>query len=304
MPPGRLIVQITLSLAACTSLFVGTAKGQNQDQCRDVLQDGIRDQYSVTNQTNLKSSFKNGFCSSMNNSSSGSTGAGLGVNVPLADAILGVKGNFNQDQQQTMKNKYCGNASGDLSNDDYVAMMKRVASQQVVEAWSQCMHDRAPVPAQSGLVSEIQTAGGTDFVFKFRWIAAFNQNNPTVGDFFTSHATCSGTSINKGALIGTGWSVAQCTRQGNEAVMVTLEAANQLGATTQTLQALGTTTPVVNAPPAATDLKTKCMNGSATACSSSWQQTKDTCGFDAACIGRSQCWMNKSRAITLIKADA
>jgi len=56
-----------------------------------------------------------------------------------------------------------------------------------------------------------------------------------------------------------------------------------------------------DAGPAPGDLKAQCMGGSATACSNLGKQQKDTCGFDAACIGQAQCWMDKSRALTLIK---
>jgi hypothetical protein len=294
-----------LQVAALTSLFPGSVRAQNADQCRDVLQDGIRDQYSVTSSANMKSAFKNGFCNSTSNSSGSSTGAGLGVSVPLADAILGIKGNYSQDQQQAMKNKYCGNSSSDLSNDDYESMMKRVASVAVIQAWAQCMHDRAPVPPQAGLVSDVVSAGASDFVFRFRWIAGFQTNSAKVKDFFPSHATCSGPSISKGATIGTGWSVAQCTRQGNDAVMITVEADDQLGATTQTLPAItqtnggaggGVADPLL-------DLKKKCMGGAATACQDIWNATKDKCGTDVACIGQSQCWMDKARALTLIKTS-
>jgi hypothetical protein len=59
--------------------------------------------------------------------------------------------------------------------------------------------------------------------------------------------------------------------------------------------------PLTAASPVPSDLKTECMGGSAVACSNLWKQQKDTCGFDAACIGQAQCWMDKSRALTLIK---
>lgn len=287
---------MSVFLTVGITLFQQGTRAQNQDACRDVLQDGIRDQFSLNTQTNLKTSFKTGFCNSYRGASSGSSGGGLGVSIPLADAILGVKGNFSQSQQQDMASKYCASGSSDLSNDDYTAMMKRVASTQVVEAWSMCMHDRAPVAPGVGLTSEIDTAGGDDFVFKFRWVAGLNQNSARVQDFFVSNAICRGTSVQPNATIGTGWSVAQCTRKDAGPVMVTVSAADQLGATTQKLPGRSTTPS-----PQPTDSKTQCMNGSATACSSLWQQTKASCGYDAACIARSQCWMDKSRAITLIK---
>lgn len=237
---GRRQLLRGLWIAAALAQLLIRAVAQNADQCRDVLQDGIRDQFSLARSSNLKSAFKNGFCSSMSNSSGSSAGGGGGISIPLADAIVGVKGNYSQDQQQAMKNKYCGNASSDLSNDDFESMMKRVASVAVIQAWSQCMHDRAPVPPQAGLVSEIESAGGSDFIFKFRWIAGFQKNSAIVKDFYVTHARCSGDSIATVTTIGTGWSVAQCTRQGNDAVMVTVEAADQLGATTQMLATVAT----------------------------------------------------------------
>jgi hypothetical protein len=282
-------------LVFCIVVSCGNAKAQNQDSCRDILQDGIRDQFSNVNVSNLRSNFKTAFCNSNDTTNSGSTNAGLNVTVPLADALLGIGGKFGQDQQQQMRSKYCGSTGSDLSNDDYTAMMKRIASAQVVEAWSVCMHDRAPVPQGVGITSEIDTAGGDDFVFKFRWIAGLNQNSAKVQDFLVSNATCTGTSTRPDAVIGTGWSVVQCTRKNNGPVMVTVSAADQLGATTQKLPAASTP------PPPADDLKTKCMNGSATACSSLSNQVRASCGFDAACIGRAQCWSDKSRAITLVK---
>lgn len=294
---NRYIAAIVVALC-----IFGSVVAEAQDQCKDVLQDGIRDQYAVSNQTNLKSSFQSGFCSSLNSSSGNSSGGGVGISVPLADALLGLKGNFNEDQKQSMKNKYCGSGSSDLSDDDYVAMMKRVASQQIVEAWVQCMHEHAPIQAQNGLTSDIQTAGGADFIFRFRWIAAFKQNDARVADFFASHATCVGNDISKGAVIGNGWSIAQCTRQGNDPVMVTLEAADQLGATTQILPGSSASLAAQNDhATGANDVKAQCMSGEATACSTLWKNQKDNCGNDVACKAQAQCWSDKSRALTLIK---
>ena len=48
-------------------------------------------------------------------------------------------------------------------------------------------------------------------------------------------------------------------------------------------------------------LKRKCMGGSASACSDLDKRVQLTCGYDAACIGRAQCWQNKSRALVLIE---
>lgn len=48
-------------------------------------------------------------------------------------------------------------------------------------------------------------------------------------------------------------------------------------------------------------LKRKCMGGSASACSELDKRVQLTCGYDAACIGRAQCWQNKSRALVLIE---
>jgi hypothetical protein len=48
-------------------------------------------------------------------------------------------------------------------------------------------------------------------------------------------------------------------------------------------------------------LKQKCMEGSASACSELDKRVQLTCGYDAACIARAQCWQNKSRALVLIE---
>src|SRR5690348_5518396 len=50
-----------------------------------------------------------------------------------------------------------------------------------------------------------------------------------------------------------------------------------------------------------TTLKQKCMGRSASACSELDKRVQLTCGYDAACIGRAQCWQNKSRALVLIE---
>src|ERR1700733_13747126 len=130
-PFGRLHLAVLALLITCN------AGAQGTDQCRDFLQQGIRDEYSVTSSVDMRSAFKSGFCNSTSNSSGSTTGGGLGVSVPLADAILGVKANYNQDQKQEMSGKYCGNSSSSLSDDDYVSMMKRIASVAVVQTWSQ-----------------------------------------------------------------------------------------------------------------------------------------------------------------------
>ena len=48
-------------------------------------------------------------------------------------------------------------------------------------------------------------------------------------------------------------------------------------------------------------LKRNCMGGSASACSELDKRVQLTCGYDAACIARAQCWQNKSRALVLIE---
>jgi hypothetical protein len=48
-------------------------------------------------------------------------------------------------------------------------------------------------------------------------------------------------------------------------------------------------------------LKQKCMAGSASACADLDKRVQLTCRYDAACIGRAQCWQDKSRALVLLK---
>lgn len=50
-------------------------------------------------------------------------------------------------------------------------------------------------------------------------------------------ATCSKKTIQEGSSIGTEWELAHCTRSGNAAVLITLQAAQNMGSTSQKLDA-------------------------------------------------------------------
>ena len=266
----------------------------SEDRCRDILVDGVRDEFSDLRNRNVKSAFQSALCSDIAQSGNNSSGAQGGFSVPIAAGLIGANGGYNQSQISALRNKYCAQTSTSLSDEDYSNMMKRVSSAKVVDAWSACMV--RIVNPDGGLQSLIEEAGN-QLIFRVRWNPRFNVSSVTVADFYASNAHCASTLLQPGSTIGTEWQIQHCVRLSNDPVIITLQATNQMGSTEQKLPALATKTEV----PAPVTTKDKCMGGSASACSTLSTETRSSCNFDAACISRAQCWSDKSRAITLVK---
>lgn len=266
---------------------------QSEDRCRDILQNGVRDEYSDVRNRNIRSSFQASLCSDYNQSSRSGSGGNLGVSIPIADALVGVKGGYSQDQVQKMGSKYCGDNASNLSDDDFTSMMKRVASEKVVEAWSNCM---ATTAGQGGLQSATEI-DGKEITFKIKWMPRFGVNSVTVDDFFVKGATCDPIRLRDGVSIGTEWKLQHCSRNGEGPVIITVEAANNMGSTIQSIPGVDQKPP----PPPGESLKSKCMQGSSEACFELSKQVRQTCGYGPACNGPALCWENKASAILVVK---
>lgn len=267
-------------------LAVFTCHAQSADRCADVLRSGIFNENRSFNQSNYSSKLKDALCQSADSSSGSSSGGGGSLSYGLFSA----GGQYNQQHAQALKQMYCHQGSSDLSSSDVNWMMQRIASQYVLDAWSRCMEG----PAHSGLVGRIDDVNGANFNFKVRWIPAFGVNSTTATSFAVKGASCDPVIIANNVRIGTEEMTQPCTRNGHEGVSVVVN--------TDHGSAVGTLPEVAaqSVPPPKTT-KDNCMEGSATACSSLASQLLPTCGFDAACRARAQCWSDKSRAFVLVK---
>ena len=226
--PSILFLVLLLSTAVCA--------GQ-EDRCRDVLQDGVKDQYSDLKNHDVRSSMQSAVCSAYDTSHNGSSGGEGSLNVPIAGKLLGASGGYDQKQLDTMGSKYCGDNSSKLSDSDYTNTLKRVASEKVLTAWSECMKEKF-AGQQGGLESDIEPSG-SEIVFKVRWVPRFNApGNVTVADLYTKGATCTSRTVYEGSEIGTEWKLVHCTRTGNDPVLISVEAADNNGSTSQKLDQL------------------------------------------------------------------
>ena len=276
---------MTVPVLLCVLLAPNLAKAQAADRCGDILKQGIFDQYRSLNQNNYSSRLKDALCQSSSSSSGNSGGGGLSVGIPIEGVPIKFGGNYDEKHVNEMKQNYCHDGSSSLDNGDLRWIMQQVASQAVVAAWSRCMHDTV---RSSGLVGAIDNVNGSQFIFRASWNAGYGVNEAVVSSFAVRGATCDPVILTTGTRITTEGIAQPCTRSGNGPVSIILN--SNYGYAVGTLAEEKTKT-----------TKDKCMEGSYTACDSLSKALRPTCGFDAACIARAQCWQDKSRAFTLAK---
>jgi hypothetical protein len=275
------------SLLLALVTFSHFAAAQAADRCRDILKQGIFNQFKTLNQGNYSSRLKDAMCQSSNSSSGNSTGGGLSVGIPIDGVPVKFGGDYDQKHVDELKQNYCRQTSSSLDSGDLQWIMQQIASQEVVAAWSHCMGNFAK---SSGLTGAIDNVNGPQFNFKVSWSAAFGVNEATVSSFAVRGATCDPVILTTGTKITTDGIAQPCTRTGIGPVSVILNSNHGY--------AVG-----MLAEDKPKTLKDKCMDGSYNACSALSKNVRATCSYDAACLSRAQCWEDKSRGLILAKQD-
>jgi hypothetical protein len=224
-----------LILLPLTSLYA-----QSQSMCRDALTKGIREEYSVVANGDLRTAFRSALCSVLEQSGRGGADADEELALAIKENVRGRNPTYSESQQLQMENKYCGDGASQLSDADLGSLMENVAPETAVADWSKCLEDASRVSSQNnrvGLVSEIEGEDQETVVFKAKWVPRPDSSQPAqsvaVEDFYVRGATCASIGMTPGTSIGTEWVLQSCVRLGVEPVLFALQAANEMGSTVQ-----------------------------------------------------------------------
>src|SRR4051812_35144165 len=78
---------------------------QAQDACRDILDQGIRNEINSYNQNTFDSDVRSAICASSDDVQRARMGAGLNLNIPIAEAILGIGGSYDSDRVSEIRRR-------------------------------------------------------------------------------------------------------------------------------------------------------------------------------------------------------
>jgi hypothetical protein len=259
-----------------------------QDACRDVLLRDLGDKQVLQTNQDAQLATQHARCARAASGSQSSSGTNVGATYGGIGANFGQQSSGSNKQQSSD----CGSAS---DNEHFSAALyyAQTVYHDQVDAWKQC------VTTQQQLACWAQPQGDPKHLtIHINWSILSAQpsvvsSNLRIGDRNPQ------TPLASGARLLLGDNLVYVDRATTEDVTLDLQATSDK----VSARSCSVWVPHKEAappPPAPGDLKTACMQGSATKCSELWKTTQATCGFDAACTGRAQCWMNKSRALTLI----
>lgn len=271
------------------AVFAFAAPSFAQDACRDVLLHDLGDKQVLQTNQDAQLASQHARCVRAASGSQSASGTDIGASYGGIGANFGQK-NSNSSKQLSSD---CGNAS-DGEHFSAALYYAQTVYQHQVDAWKQCM------TTQQQLACWAQPQGSPKHLtIHINWAIlsarpSVVSSNLRVGDQNPQ------TPLAKGTQLLLGDNLVYVDRAANEDVTLDLQATSD----NVTAKSCSVWVPHNEAatppPPARDEIKTARMQGSATKCSDLWKKTQATCGFDAACTGKAQCWMNKSRALTLI----
>lgn len=181
--------------------------------CREILESGIRNTYSLNRGGDFRRSFSSGFCSSNMQSGKSSSGGGIDVTIPVDGFPLGLGGNYSQKDAKSLQSNLCKNENGQLSDNQYEQVLRLVADPNIVSAWSACQQ------SQGGLLINGNMRDATNLVIELQFRNLGNVHETTL----TSKpqvvgAVCPDLPWDKGTIINGSRQYAQCSRLGTSPV--------------------------------------------------------------------------------------
>jgi hypothetical protein len=103
---------------------------------RDILKQGIFNQFKSLNQGNYSSRLKDAMCQSSSSSTGNSSGGGLSVGIPIDGVSMKFGCDYDEKHVDQLKQNYCRNSSSSLDSGDLQWIMQQIVSQDVVAASS------------------------------------------------------------------------------------------------------------------------------------------------------------------------
>lgn len=202
-----------LFLGISSIIFISCASTARADDCDSILDQGIRNTYQALNNADLRSAFRNAFCSNNTTDTKGSSGGGLNVTIPIANVPVKLGGNYNTAKASTNSSGTCSDVNGSMSADTYSAVLQQVADPGIVAAWTECKK------VSGGLFVNGKLNGST-LSLEFRFRTSGNVTTTTIiGDPQISGADCKAI-VKDGTVISNSQIYESCKRYGNEPVTV------------------------------------------------------------------------------------
>jgi hypothetical protein len=181
--------------------------------CREILEQGLRNTYSLVRSGDFKTSFSNSFCNSNLQKSSSSAGGNGDVGFETPYGPIGFGGGYDESQAKEFRNSACGGAHGSLSDAQYLNVLQKIADPNIVSAWSECQ------ASSGGLLLNGELLDSTNLKVSL----VFRNVGPVTQAVLTDEprvigAVCENIPWKKGTLINGNRQFVMCTRKGNSAV--------------------------------------------------------------------------------------
>src|SRR5689334_15520744 len=111
-----------------------------QDQCKDILANGIWEYHTASGTTTQTASFLNWFCSKTFSSYSQARDASASLSLPIDGLPVEVGGKYRDSQWSEYRNEVCKLESGQYAYASEFNTFVQTASQSVAHAWEACIN--------------------------------------------------------------------------------------------------------------------------------------------------------------------
>jgi hypothetical protein len=196
-----------------------------QDQCKDVLADGVRSTISLSSTSSQASNTADWFCSESFLTYLSTRSAGFSLKVPIDGVPVEFKGTSDNRDAMTQRNNYCGRSTKQFSQQNAISVWRQVADPSIVQAWVDCMSHKGNVGSVAqGVQLSLADVGGGIVVAVGKFQPAFTgQPAPSIYSFDVTGLKCTKDRMKSGAELTFEGLAETCTRSGDaEAVAILL----------------------------------------------------------------------------------
>lgn len=204
----------TLSVVSFVTLFSQALYAE----CRDILEQGIRNTYQSLRTSSLRSAFYDGFCNHTIQKATSSSGGGLSIAFPVEGVPVDLGGSYDESSGNSFQQELCGNRQGGLSDGKYEKLLQAVADPAIVQAWSQCNANEGGV-----LITGKLNGSRLILSLRFRNVGSISSTE-LVGDAAFDGVICPRMWVDGMRLDGS-TKFMQCDRIGEKPVTVTINTA-------------------------------------------------------------------------------
>ncbi len=208
----------------------------SQDQCRDILKDGLRDQYEFEDSTDFDSSFDSwvsgdGFRKFVRDNESD-----VGFSIPfpkIGSFSLTNKSSTNRIRE--FQSSYTNQLSSSQKDFTRTRIMRKVANEPTIDAWEECMRLKINNEAGGLIISQESYDETSNYVeINIKWVPRMRENEAELAeDIQVIKGSLLSPNVKKGFTIGTEWiSLIFERNQADEEMLVQFILNEQLGSKT------------------------------------------------------------------------